>query len=325
MAPNTTFDPLRKVIIDLDVGTDDAWALLLLLKCEKKFNMKVEAITCTHGNTDVHNVALNVLRILSAVGRLDVPVYKGANESLITPAPAKPEHFHGIDGFGDLNFETPDEKLIRTEHAVNELYRRILEDSENVSLIFVGPLTNLALCLKMYPEVRNKIKDLYIMGGNRHGVGNTTRAAEFNFWADPEAAHIVFNNVQCPITLFPWESCVSEHKTLSMDWRMGVLGKTSNKAVQMLNEVESKCYSEWMMWMPCDAFVAAAFVQPDIVIHAENFHVDIELAGTLTRGQMVLDHLKHNKENSRIIDKINCELFKLLMLYAADHGVENEL
>ncbi|XP_055637463.1 nucleoside hydrolase-like [Toxorhynchites rutilus septentrionalis] len=325
MSRNTSLDPVRKVIIDVDVGTDDAWALLLLLKCEKKFNIKVEAITCTHGNTDVHNVALNVLRILGAVDRLDVPVYKGANESLITPAPAKKEHFHGMDGFGDLNFEIPDEKLIKTEHAVNELYRRILGDCGNVSLIFVGPLTNLALCLKMYPDARDKMKDLYIMGGNRHGVGNTTKAAEFNFWADPEAAHIVFNNVQCPITLFPWESCVSEHKAFTMDWRLDVLGKTSNKAVRMLNEVERKCYHEWMMWMPCDAFVAAAFVQPNIVTRAENFHVDIELAGTLTRGQMVLDHLRHNEENTRIIDKINCEQFRLLMLYTADHEVENQL
>ncbi|XP_055533857.1 nucleoside hydrolase-like [Wyeomyia smithii] len=317
---------IRRVIVDVDVGTDDAWALLLLLKCEKKFNLKVEAITCTHGNTDVRNAARNVLRILTAIGRTDVPVYRGASEPLVTPVPIREEHFHGLDGFGDLGFdEKPDESLIQPEHAVNILFSRIDASPREISLIFVGPLTNLALCLKMYPEVRKKIRDLYIMGGNRHGVGNTTRAAEFNFWADPEAAHIVFNNVQCPITLLPWETCVSEHQGLDMRWRLDVLGNSSNRAVQMLNQVEAKCYRDWTMWMPCDAFLAAVFVKPNIVRHSENFHVDIELSGKLTRGQVVLDHLKASRENTRIVDKLDSEQFRQLMLYAADHDVEQSL
>ncbi|XP_055608123.1 nucleoside hydrolase-like [Uranotaenia lowii] len=316
----------RKVIVDCDVGTDDAWALLLLLKCDKVFNVKLEAITCTHGNTSVHHAARNTLRLLDGVGRLDVPVYKGAEEPLLTPVPEKDKHFHGVDGFGDLDFDTPDEALLQSEHAVNELYRRLNEQPGEISLIFIGPLTNLALCLKMYPDVRTKIKDLFVMGGNRHGVGNVTRAAEFNFWSDPEAAHIVFNNVQCPITVVPWETCVSEHKFLAMDWRMSIVGRSTNKVVQMLNQVETKCYTNFEWWMPCDAFLVAVFIKPDIVRHAENFHVDIELTGKLTRGQMVPDHLKSNKENTRVVDRIDNEQFKLLMLYAADHNdVEAQL
>lgn len=336
---NTVFDPphrknltrartdmsLRKVIVDVDVGTDDAWALLLLLKCEKKFNFKVEAITCTHGNTDVHNATRNVLRILAAIGRTDVPVYKGAVEPLITPVPDRERHFHGVDGFGDLNFEEPDETLVQPGHAVNELARRLNADPGNISLIFVGPLTNLALCLKLYPEVRDKIKDLYVMGGNRHGVGNVTKSAEFNFWADPEAAHIIFNNLTCPITLLPWETCVSEHRELAMTWRMDVVGQTANKAVLMLNQVEAKCYGHWENWMPCDAFVVAVFIKPDIVQHSEHWHVDIELTGTLTRGQAVLDHKKRTKENTRIVDRIDTNYFKHMMMYAADHDVEHHL
>ncbi|XP_062551682.1 pyrimidine-specific ribonucleoside hydrolase RihA-like [Armigeres subalbatus] len=317
--------PPRKVIVDVDVGTDDAWALLLLLKCEKKFNLKVEAITCTHGNTDVHNAARNVLRVLAAIGRTDVPVYKGAIEPLITPVPEGDRHFHGLDGFGDLNLDVPDETIIQSEHAVNELARRINADPGNISLILLGPLTNLALCLKMYPQVRQNIKDLFVMGGNRNGVGNVTKCAEFNFWADPEAAHIIFNSLVCPITLLPWETCVTEHRELEMTWRMDVVGRTTNKAVLMLNQAEKKCYGDWDRWMPCDAFVAAVFIKPEIVVHAENWHVDIELAGTLTRGQAVLDHRKKSKENTRIVDKIDTQYFKDLIMYAADHNVEDQL
>ncbi|XP_039437877.1 inosine-uridine preferring nucleoside hydrolase-like [Culex pipiens pallens] len=316
----------RRVIVDVDVGTDDAWALLLLLKCERKYNFSVEAITCTHGNTDVHNATRNVVRILGAIGRTDVPVYRGAEEPLATPILERERHFHGVDGFGDLNFpDVVDEGLIRAEHAVNELYRRIAGDPGEISLIFVGPLTNLALCLKMYPKVSGMIKDLYIMGGNRNGVGNVTKSAEFNFWADPEAAHVVLNTVQCPITVLPWETCITQHQSLPMSWRMDVVGNTKNRAVQMLNQVETKCYSHWDKWMPCDAFLAAVFICPEIVEHSEQFHVDIELTGRLTRGQMVLDHLKKGKDTTRIVDRIDCEKFKLLMLYSADHDVEAKL
>ncbi|XP_058816431.1 nucleoside hydrolase-like [Topomyia yanbarensis] len=318
-----TSNQFRKVIVDVDVGTDDAWALLLLLKCEKKFNFKVEAITCTHGNTDVDNGARNVVRVLAAIDRTDVPVYKGATEALVIPTPAREKPFHGVDGFGDLNLEIPDESIIRPEHAVNELARRILAESGTLSLIFIGPLTNLALCLKMYPEVRDQIKDLYIMGGNRYGMGNVTKSAEFNFWADPEAASVVFNNIRCPITLLPWETCLSEQRTIPMDWRMTVVGKSTNKAVQMLNLAEAEIFADRPFWRPCDAFLAAVFVKPEIVIHTENFHVDVELSGRLTRGQMVLDHLKCMRDNVRLVDKINTDQFKLLMLYAADHNVED--
>ncbi|XP_055533868.1 nucleoside hydrolase-like [Wyeomyia smithii] len=317
---------MRRVIIDVDVGTDDAWALLLLLKCEKKYRFKVDAITCTHGNTDVTHGARNVLRMLTAIGRLDVPVYKGATEPIVTAVPFREKPFHGIDGFADLDLnDTVDESLIKPEHAVNELYRRIQSEAGAMSLVFIGPLTNLALCIKLYPEIRSKIRELYIMGGNRYGMGNVSKSAEFNFWSDPEAAHIVFNNVQCPITLLPWETCLSEQKTIPMEWRIKVLGNTSNRAVQLLNQAEGKIFAGRPFWRPCDAFLAAVFVDPDIVESSENFHVDIELTGQLTRGQTVLDHLKSNRENVKLMEKLKTEQFKMLMLYAADHEVEHKL
>uniref|UniRef100_A0AAG5DN72 Inosine/uridine-preferring nucleoside hydrolase domain-containing protein n=1 Tax=Anopheles atroparvus TaxID=41427 RepID=A0AAG5DN72_ANOAO len=158
------------------------------------------------------------------------------------------------------------------------------------------------------------------MGGNRHGVGNTTRSAEFNFYADPEAAHIVFQRVPptCPITVLPWETCLTQAVSLPMSWRLDELGGAPdvNEAVRMLNAIERKLYGDRPNWMPCDAFLVAVFVDPSIVERSERFHVEIELHGAITRGQMVLDHLKARstakpavggepKENVRIIDGIN--------------------
>ncbi|XP_035791995.1 uncharacterized protein C1683.06c-like [Anopheles albimanus] len=314
----------RKVIIDLDAGTDDAWALLMLLKAEQRYNLQVIAITCVHGNTDVDNVTTNVRRILTAIDRTDVPVYRGSSESLITPRKREqPEQgFHGSNGFGDITFEQTqiDRSVVQEEHAVLALHRLLVQHPCQVAVICVGPLTNLALCLKLYPLVGNLIGELHIMGGNRLGVGNVTRSAEFNFYADAEAAQIVLEKVQCPVTLLPWETCQTQARALPMEWRMEQLGQRagSNRAVLLLNEIERKVYRGWSNWMPCDAFLVAAFIRPDIIERSERFHVDIELHGTLTRGQMVLDHLQSVPENVRIVDKLNDDEFRQLCIMATE-------
>ncbi|XP_050099802.1 uncharacterized protein LOC126580015 [Anopheles aquasalis] len=314
----------RKVIIDLDAGTDDAWALLMLLRAEKRYNLQVIAITCVHGNTDVDNVTSNVLRILTAIDRTDVPVYRGSSEALITAQKREPpeQGFHGSNGFGDIAFDQPqiDRSLIRAEHAVLALHRLLVQHPGQLAVLCVGPLTNLALCLKLYPAVATLLGELHIMGGNRLGVGNVTRSAEFNFYADAEAAQIVLEKVRCPVTLLPWETCQTQARALPMEWRLEQLGQRPgiNRAIPMLNEIERKVYRGRTSWMPCDAFLVAAFIRPDIIERSERFHVDIELHGTLTRGQMVLDHLQSVPENVRIVDKLDDEEFRQLCLMATE-------
>jgi inosine-uridine nucleoside N-ribohydrolase len=202
----------RNVIIDVDVGSDDAWACLMLLKFEKKYNIKVQAITCVHGNTTVTNVAKNLIRVLRTIDRLDVPIYLGAEQKLIPPSLPPCEQWHGCNGFCDHQFDDDIELkgVVRKEHAVNAM-RQILMDHKNVSLICIGPLTNLALLLKMYPEITSRICKTYIMGGNRNGVGNITRTAEFNFYGDPESAFIAFDSLKSDIVLLPWESCLTKN------------------------------------------------------------------------------------------------------------------
>jgi inosine-uridine nucleoside N-ribohydrolase len=202
----------RNVIIDVDVGTDDAWACLMLLRFEKKYNIKVQAITCVHGNTTVTNVAKNLIRVLKTIDRLDIPIYMGADEMLIPQELARETQFHGANGLGDYQFEDDIQLdgVVQKEHAVIAM-KQILEQFDNVSLICIGPLTNLALLLKIFPNVRSRICKTFIMGGNRSGVGNVTKSAEFNFYADPEAAHIVFDSIKRNIVLLPWETCLEKN------------------------------------------------------------------------------------------------------------------
>uniref|UniRef100_A0A182JZQ1 Inosine/uridine-preferring nucleoside hydrolase domain-containing protein n=1 Tax=Anopheles christyi TaxID=43041 RepID=A0A182JZQ1_9DIPT len=308
-------DGPRKVIIDLDVGTDDAWALWMLLQGEKSFGYEVIAITCVNGNTDVTNVVENTLTLLSAMGRTDVPVFRGAHEPLVHPrGTIYGGNFHGINGLGDIDFGVEVNRTpLQEEHAVTAINRLLNTHKGLVDLIFIGPLTNLALAMKLQPGLLKLAKHLYIMGGNRHGVGNVTWSAEFNFHTDPEAAHIVLQSECCPISIVPWETC--QRHAVPLTWRMEELGANeAQPMIRILNAVERKIYSQRPKWMPCDAYLVAAYIQPDCVMTARSYAVDVELHGALTRGQMVLNHRSEGDGHVRIIDDIDENKFKDLCL-----------
>lgn len=126
-AQNMINDNTELIIFDSDAGIDDAWALLMLLKAEKIRNIKVIAVTLVHGNSTVDYAADNCLRILKCVDRTDVPIYKGARESLLPKCPNMLTFF-GIDGFGDMKYdEEPERCLIQSEHAVSAMHRLVNE------------------------------------------------------------------------------------------------------------------------------------------------------------------------------------------------------
>lgn len=172
------------------------------------------------------------------------------------------------------------------------------------------------------------MKAVFIMGGNIQGIGNTTKSAEFNFYSDPEAAHIVLSETNFQISILPWETCLLKTFVVPLDWRLNVLGSHEHKAVQLLNEVEKVQYNrfDFVNWVVCDAFVAAAFLFPHKFVVNESFwNAKVELHGGLTRGQMVLDHLRIDASNVRIIEGINAEIFKQIALWSVDHKDSFEL
>lgn len=184
---------------------------------------------------------------------------------------------------------------------------------DHVHLICLGSLTNIALLFKMHPCVRDKIREITIMGGNRHGVGNITRAAEFNFHCDPEAAFIVLQTAQCPIKLLPLET-IRQSNPILKEWRFDELGKIDNKITKFLNPIETKGFAGRCFWTPFDAYAVASFVSPQIVKRTEDFHMTIELGGFFTRGQAVIDHIdREGYKNVTVIEEIDVEMFKELI------------
>lgn len=180
----------HRVILDVDTGVDDACALLL---GGLDPGVDLVAVTCVAGNAPLRHVVRNTLTVLDALGRRDVPVAAGADGPLLAAA-RDSRHVHGRDGMGDLGWP-PSTRSAEPLHAV-ELLRDLLRDAvgrpqqERISLVMLAPLTNLALLLRMYPDVAHGIRQIVMMGGAMH-VSEVTATAEFNVWQDPEAAAIV--------------------------------------------------------------------------------------------------------------------------------------
>lgn len=178
---------MQKIIIDTDPGIDDAVAILLALTAKDKLD--VLALTTVNGNVGVEQVTKNAFKILDVAGRTDIPVYRGNGKPLMRENDHC-EEFHGDDGLGNLN--VPDiEREPENESAVDFLIRKVREEKGEITLVPIGPLTNIAEAVQRDPEFVKNVKEIVIMGGAEHG-GNMSPHAEFNFWTDPEAAKIVF-------------------------------------------------------------------------------------------------------------------------------------
>lgn len=315
-------DQTNYLIVDTDMGSDDAWALMMILRAEQLLpNIKLLGITCVHGNATLENVVRNTRRILERAGRCDVHIFEGAEQALI-PGPPFPDPFHGYDGMADLaedNYSTFNvQSTVRNENAIEAI--RAFADAypKRVTLLCLGPLTNIALAFRTYRGLSDQFKEIFLMGGNYRGIGNTSRCAEFNFYTDPEAAHIVLLQTKCPVTILPWEACMEENLDITIDWRLDVIGNVANKFVQFLNIVERKLYAQYESWMVCDALLTAAYLFPHCIKKERAWHATVELAGHFTRGQVVVDHLNKNPHNVKIIELLCSSSCKDALLWTAN-------
>jgi len=199
LAMVTTGSTKTKIILDTDTGTgtigeevDDGLAILLAIQSPE---LELLGVTEVHGNVNVDQGVANALRILELAGRGDIPVYKGAEKPLVHDwvRPSKVKEPYG--GFSKLKASS--------RGAVDFIIEKIMQNPGEITLICVGPLTNLATALQKEPKIAHNIKELIIMGGAIDHPGNITPYAEFNFWVDPEAAKIVLRSDIKNITLVP--------------------------------------------------------------------------------------------------------------------------
>ncbi|WP_308557428.1 nucleoside hydrolase [uncultured Sneathia sp.] len=287
------------VIIDTDPGIDDAIAIALAIKCSK---LDIRLITTVAGNVGIENTTRNALNLVSFFGRPDIQVARGSSKPLIQKFVDGSE-FHGKSGLGSIVLKKSLNKA--KDNAVEEMKNVILNSNEKISIIALGPLTNIALLLKSYPSVKDNIEKIVLMGGSI-GRGNMSPLVEFNIGADPDAAKIVFNE-GIDITMIGLEmgddariseDDLKDSKTeigkfcyqAIVDYRGGKIGKIAS------------IY---------DATAVAYLVNPNL-FKTRKLFVDIEIQGQYTRGATVVDlNGVYKKEpNTTVALEINSNEFR---------------
>lgn len=278
----------RRFIIDTDTASDDAVAIMMALQAP---DVQVDAITVVSGNMPLAQGSINARYTVELCGQ-QTPVYEGADRPLLRD-PAHAEWFHGPDGLGDMNYPAPQRPPAGVD-AIQQLIRRFGEAPGEITLVTLGPLTNIALALSIEPRLAGWVKDCYIMGGAACYVGNVTPAAEYNIWCDPEAARIVFHSGM-KMLMVGWEHSRGVG-ALSAEERQQIYAFGTERAKFAIDcnqhalKAGRELQGEIGLMLP-DPVTMAIALDPLICTARRMHYVDVECASELTRGMTVVDQL----------------------------------
>jgi len=275
------------IIIDTDPGQDDAVAILFALGASDRLD--VRAITTVAGNVPLSLTAKNARIVLGWANRTDIPVYAGCPRPLVRE-PVTAEHVHGETGLAGVPSEEPGVELANG-HGVDFLIRTLANAwPATITLCLLGPMTNLAAALVQEPDIRRGIKEVVLMGGGYHVRGNVTPTAEFNVYADPEAATVVFCS-GIPIVVLPLDVT---HQVLSTKERVSRLENLGNRAGALIAAIlrshgliESKQTATDGGPLH-DPTVIAYLLQPSLFA-GRMVNVTVETRGEFTLGETVVD------------------------------------
>jgi purine nucleosidase len=275
------------MILDTDPGIDDALAILLALASPE---VELSALTVIGGNCAVPAAVRNALNVLALGGAPHIPVAAGVERPLLRPPLLAPET-HGDSGLGYATL-APSPAAPAAEHAIDLLIREILAAPEQITLVAIGPLTNIALALRKEPRIVQAVRQVIIMGGALRVEGNTTPLAEFNIYADPHAAHIVLHS-GLPMVLLPWD--ITRDILLTQD-QVARLATFESPLTRFVAEA-TRFYIDFHLahfgYAGCaindPAAVALAFA-PDLA-QTTPLYVDVEIASELSMGKTVGDFL----------------------------------
>ncbi|MCX5494203.1 nucleoside hydrolase [Kaistia dalseonensis] len=302
----------RKLILDVDTGTDDAVAIMLAA-----LHPDLELVACTtvNGNREIEHTTENTLRTLDHIGRGDIPVHAGLARPIARldfPIP-RAQRDPGVH-FVEMPLAKATSKVQAT-NAVDFLIDFYRNTTDAVTLVPVGPLSNIATALSLFPKLVDYIPEVIIMGGG-HAIGNVTSSAEFNIWADPEAAAMVFAAGFPNLTLVPLDATHKAVISLDQCKTLRASGKPAAEAAAIFVEKRVEGYRNYQRLdnpdaAPIhDALCIAAMIYPE-VITTEDYFVDVETEGRLTVGRTVLDVNKRAKRdpNAHVAMTANTALF----------------
>ncbi len=272
-----------RIILDTDPGIDDALALFFALASPE---VQLEAITTVGGNVNVNHTTHNALALLELAGRTDIPVARGSNQPIVRQ-PVYAGNVHGDNGLGGVHLPVTQIQPVAA-HAIDVIIETIMHSPGEITLVPVGPLTNIALALRREPRIAQSVREVVIMGGALRVPGNITPGAEFNIYVDPHAAQIVFH-AGWPIRL------VTLDATMQAELQREQVKSLTHNGSPVITAMERMLSFYFDVYCPqngISAFhmhdplcLAAAFL-PELITWEPAF-VDVELHGALTLGETV--------------------------------------
>jgi purine nucleosidase len=303
----------KPIILDCDPGHDDAMAILLARGCP---DVDLLAITTVAGNQTLDKTTLNARRVCTAARIDDVPIYAGCDRPLLRPQIIAPG-IHGESGLDGPGFGAPTVP-VADEHAVDFLVRTLMASDGEITLVPVGPLTNIALALRREPRIAGRVRGVVLMGG-AYTRGNRTPAAEFNILADPEAAAIVFA-AGWPLTMVGLELTHQARATQAVMDEIAAIGTPLSATVVELMTFFGETYRAAFGYDappvhdPC---AVARVARPELLTVQDAF-VAVETRGEWTAGMTVTDfrlQLGH-PANAQVATELDAPGFWALMLDA---------
>lgn len=305
---------MTRIVIDTDGGIDDALALLFALASPEA---SVEAITTVHGNVPVEVATSNVREVLDIAGR-DVTVAVGCARPLVSE-PVFAGHVHGADGLGGWTRTAPGFTMPASESAMETILRLARQFPGEMTLVTIGPLTNAANALRTDPAAFRALKRIVTMGGAVWERGNVTSTAEFNIYADPEAAREVIHG-GVPITLVGLD--VTHKVEFTRERLDDLLGSRTGLRSGFLRCICEKMFSFYRAHLGRDVFflhdpLAVAVALDATLVETCALHLDIETKGELTRGMTVPERRPWIRAPANVDVCTNVEADRFLRVFSA--------
>jgi len=324
---------MKKFIIDADTGSDDAVAILLALIHPET---EVLGITVVSGNVPLAQGITNTLSTIE-IAEQDIKVYAGADKPLVreyieihtleeftehvkslSPVSASAQSVHGVDGMGDIGIGSKSPKYEETG-AVDYLIETINNNPGEITLVTLGPLTNIALAIEKDPSISSKVDHCYVMGGTSDGTGNVSAAAEFNIWVDPEAAKIVFDS-DLQLTMVGWDNSYKYamlkedeiEQIRSLDTKLADFSVDIQK---VLINLTKEWYDFYGFDLP-DPITMAIALDNSIIEESQDLHVIVDTRDGITRGQTIVDYfdIEDKNKNVRVVTKSSNDKFMNMLL-----------
>lgn len=301
----------RNIIIDCDPGIDDIVALSLAIANEDKFN--ILGITTVAGNQTIEKVTSNALKVISYYKR-NIKIAQGQKRPLIREKTLV-SNVHGENGMGD--YQLPEPKIdLYSDNAITFLRDMIMSSEEKITLVPVGPLTNIALLIKVFPEVAENIELISIMGGSTSG-GNRTPCAEFNVWADPEAAKIVFDS-GLPIVV---SGLNVTHSTGLYKEDVEKLAQSTGKATELCGKMlqfyfKGDHVKEGTFTPIHDACALMYLIHPEL-FKFRHMKIDVDCSEELSRGNTIADvreWINYDETYPKVLIDVDLEKFREILL-----------